>query len=181
MNEDERREFAEIARKIVYLANKARREGLLAIEEDLDTISVKSEKNTLFLKKLLSLVVDGVDNSVIRHIGETYISVDAESAFEKTCFTAIFDGVLSIQMGDNPRIVAEKLAAYTGILNSADFISELQASTGVELVREKISIGGTISADEVDEFLKTEDSSMTSSEELSSEELDALLGGKEQC
>ena len=75
MNEDERREFAEIARKIVYLANKARREGLLAIEEDLDTISVKSEKNTLFLKKLLSFVVDGVDNSVIRHIGETYISV----------------------------------------------------------------------------------------------------------
>ena len=57
-------------------------------------------------------------------------------------------------------------------MNSADFISELQASTDVELVREKISIGGTISADEVDEFLKTEDSSMTSSEEI-----DALLGG----
>lgn len=75
-------------------------------------------------------------------------------------------------MGDNPRIVAEKLAAYTGILNSADFISELQASTDMELCREKISIGGTISADEVDEFLKTEDSSMTSSEEI-----DALLGG----
>ena len=34
MNEDERREFAEIARKIVYLADKARREGLLAIEEE---------------------------------------------------------------------------------------------------------------------------------------------------
>ncbi|MCR5124986.1 MAG: hypothetical protein K6B43_07315 [Treponema sp.] len=100
MNEDERREFAEIARKIVYLANKARREGLLELEADLDTISVKSEKNTLFLKKLLSLVVDGVDNSIIRHIG------------------------------------------------------------------------GTISADEVDEYLKTEDSSMTFSEEL-----DALLGG----
>ena len=50
MNEDERREFAEIARKIVYLANKARREGLLELEADLDTISLKSEKNTLFLK-----------------------------------------------------------------------------------------------------------------------------------
>ncbi len=172
MNEDERREFAEIARKIVYLADKARREGLLELEEDFDTISVKSEKNTLFLKKLLSLVVDGVDNSIIRHVGETYISVDAKSAFEKTCFTAIFDGVLSIQMGDNPRIVAEKLAAYTGILNSTDFISELQASTDVELCREKIFSGGTISADEVDEFLKTEDSSMTSSDEI-----DALLEG----
>lgn len=66
MNEDERREFAEIARKIVYLADKARREGILELEADLDTISVKSEKNTLFLKKLLSLVVDGVDNSIIR-------------------------------------------------------------------------------------------------------------------
>jgi len=44
--------------------------------------------------------------------------------------------------------------------------------TDVELCREKIFIGGTISADEVDEFLKTEDSSTTSDEEI-----DALLGG----
>ncbi|MBR4373434.1 MAG: hypothetical protein IKP49_03650 [Treponema sp.] len=156
MNENEKREFCEIAQKIIYLSAKSRREGLLAIEEDLDTISVPGEKNTLFLKKLLSLVVNGVDASIVRWIGEKYISVDPETAFDETCFNAIFDGVLSIQMGDNPMILAEKLGAYLGILNSAEFISEMQSKTGVELVFGKISSGGTISADEIDEFLNAE-------------------------
>ena len=156
MNENEKREFCEIAQKIIYLSAKSRREGLLAIEEDLDTISVPGEKNTLFLKKLLSRVVNGVDASIVRWIGEKYISVDPETAFDETCFNEIFDGVLSIQMGDNPMILAEKLGAYLGILNSAEFISEMQSKTGVELVFGKISSGGTISADEIDEFLNAE-------------------------
>ncbi|MCR5126306.1 MAG: hypothetical protein K6B43_14110 [Treponema sp.] len=169
MNENERREFCEIAQKIICLSAKSRREGLLAIEEDLDTISVPGEKNTLFLKKLLSLVVDGVDASIVRWIGEKYISVDPETAFDETCFNEIFDGVLSIQMGDNPMILAEKLGAYLGILNSAEFISEMQSKT--DCVRNPETSGGTISADEIDELLNAEKNT------ISQDEIDALLGG----
>ena len=50
--------------------------------------------------------------------------------------------------------------------------------TDVELCREKISSGGTISADEVDELLKTENKkSDEDTPTTSEEEIDALLGG----
>ena len=127
MTEIEKSEFSTIARKIIYLDVKHRGEGLLALEEDLDEISGFGEKNTLLLKKLLSLAIDGRDASVIRQVCERYISVDAKSSFEKTCFNAILDGVLSVYETENPRILAEKLGAYTGILNSIELVPELQS------------------------------------------------------
>lgn len=59
---------AEIISKIIDLANIARREGLLALEEAVDQV------NDDFLKKGVMLIVDGTDPELVKNILETEIA-----------------------------------------------------------------------------------------------------------
>lgn len=58
----------EVIASLVHLAEKARREGLLALEDDLQN------ENDEFLKKGIQLVVDGTDPDLVRSILEIEIS-----------------------------------------------------------------------------------------------------------
>lgn len=58
----------EIIDKVIELANVARREGLLALEEAVD------EVNDEFLKKGVMLIVDGTDPEMVKNILETELS-----------------------------------------------------------------------------------------------------------
>ena len=164
---------------MVRFAEKARREGLLAMEEEAENL------NDPFLRKGIQLAVDGVDPEVVRNVLETEIDfvaerhaagqrlfqtmgtffpafgmigtliglirmlanlndpdqigsglavalittfygavmanlvclpiankLQAKSAQELLVKSLIVEGVLSIQAGDNPRIVEEKLQAF---------------------------------------------------------------------
>ncbi len=44
----------------------------------------------------------------------------------------VLTGVLSIQMGDNPWILMEKIASFTGIVESRKFIEKLHEVAGEE-------------------------------------------------
>ena len=57
-----------IINKLMAMSEKARREGLLALEEELDDIDDE------FLKKGMRLVVDGTDATIIRELMETELS-----------------------------------------------------------------------------------------------------------
>lgn len=61
-------EAGRIISMIVTFSEKARREGLLALEDDLD------ELEDDFLRKGIQLVVDGTDPEIIRHIMETELN-----------------------------------------------------------------------------------------------------------
>lgn len=171
--------FAERARQLVELAQKARREGLLALEEDAKSM------DDPFLQKGLQLVVDGTEPEVVKRVLESEIAAWEERekvgeqmvmalggycptmgimgavlglmhalgqsddpkkmakaiavAFVATLYGVGFanlvflplagklkmqrekrrllyeltlEGLLAIQTGENPRLVAEKLAAY---------------------------------------------------------------------
>lgn len=171
--------LSERARQLVELAQKARREGLLALEEDARNI------DDPFLQKGLQLVVDGTEPEVVRVALESEIAIwEEREKVGEQIFTAIggfcptmgimgavlglmhalgqsddpkkmakaiavafvatlygvgfanlvflplasklkvrlaerrllyeltLEGILSIQAGENPRLVAEKLAAY---------------------------------------------------------------------
>lgn len=58
----------QIIDKVIELANVARREGLLALEEAVD------EVNDEFLKKGVMLIVDGTDPEMVKNILETELS-----------------------------------------------------------------------------------------------------------
>jgi chemotaxis protein MotA len=176
---EEKHDVAHLIQMLVSFAEKARREGLLALEEDLTTIDDK------FLRKGMQLVIDGTDAELVRSIMETELAFIQErhhkgaSIFEtaggyaptmgivgtvmglvnvlgnlkdtdslgpaiavafiatlygigsanifflpiagklKTrsgqqvlVYEVTLEGILSVQAGDNPRIVAEKLEAF---------------------------------------------------------------------
>ncbi|MBI5876870.1 MAG: flagellar motor protein [Chloroflexi bacterium] len=63
---------AELIELLVQLADKARREGLLALESEEDRI------DSDYMRKGLRLVVDGVDSHVVREIMETDSALMAE-------------------------------------------------------------------------------------------------------
>jgi chemotaxis protein MotA len=60
---------SEVSTHFVHLSQKARREGLLALEEDIESM------NDPFTRKCLQMVVDGLDADMIRDI--MYIELDA--------------------------------------------------------------------------------------------------------
>ncbi|MDR3312142.1 MAG: motility protein A [Spirochaetaceae bacterium] len=168
-----------IIQNLVSLAEKARREGILALEEGLDDL------NDEFMKSGIRLVVDGIDGAQVRAIMENDMSqtesrhvdmlsrlnywgsigpgygmmgtvigligmlrnledksslgpnmavalvttlygslmvnwiigpfskkLGAQNASEMAVKEVIIEGVLSIQAGDNPRILAQKLLTY---------------------------------------------------------------------
>ncbi|MBN1412816.1 MAG: hypothetical protein JW969_18360 [Spirochaetales bacterium] len=67
---------------LVNWSEKARREGLLALEDDLEEI------NLLFMRKLLQLVVDGTDPEIIKGIGRRDIAV--LSFYTKRIYKALY-------------------------------------------------------------------------------------------
>ena len=105
---EKKKECVKLIASVISLAEKARRMGLLALEDDF--AHVKDP----FMKKGLQLVVDGTDPVLVRDI----LSVSMHSSnfkgvkLLKTVIT--LEGILSIQSGDNPRIVADKLSAFFG-------------------------------------------------------------------
>lgn len=176
---EEKYNATELIATLVGFAEKARREGLLALEEELSTIEDG------FLQKGMQLVIDGTDAELVRSIMETELTFiqerhhkaagifDAAGGFAPTfgiigtvmglvnvlgnlndtdslgssiatAFIATFygvssanifflpiaaklknrsarqilfhevtlEGILSVQAGDNPRIVEEKLLAF---------------------------------------------------------------------
>lgn len=120
-----------ICKEFFSLSEKARREGLLALDDDLGEGIVSSSiggKYGEFAKILLKNVVDGIDLSDIQQIGKTIASSSELSDGDNALFEMIICGVSSIQVGDNPRILAQKLAAFTGIENFNSFLTDLGAN-----------------------------------------------------
>ena len=119
---------------------------------------------------MLTYVVDGVDSTIIRQIGENFLQHDTADCFERLTLDMVLEGALSIQSGDNPLILIEILASFTGIFESAKFIEKLlkkkdeyEKNRPVSSQNENIIYadfnageeGGTISQDEIDTLLST--------------------------
>ncbi len=177
--QDEKHDVGRLIATLVSFAEKARREGLLALEEDLNAIEDK------FLRKGMQLVIDGTDAELVRSIMETELAFIQErhhkgasifeaaggyaptmgiigtvmglvhvlgnlsdtetlgpaiatafiatlygifsanilflpiagklknrSAHQVLVYEVTLEGILSVQAGDNPRIVEEKLEAF---------------------------------------------------------------------
>jgi len=91
----------EVADLLIDLTVIARRDGLKALEVVLPLIDEP------FLAQGLRLVIDGTLPELVQEILETRL-VFWEGYFETKC-QMVKTGVLSIQAGDNPRIIAQKL------------------------------------------------------------------------
>ena len=88
----------------IKLCEKSRTEGLLSLEDDIDQL----EKNNI-VTRAVQLIVDGTDPDIVSNIIGN--KIDSELSLNKMENRIITEGTLSIQSGDNPRIVEERLKA----------------------------------------------------------------------
>ena len=104
-------EFDALLERSVLISEKARREGLLAIEDILDNTKVA---NRDIFEYGLQFVVDGYDSEMIDKILSNIIKQEKDEAV--ILFKTIQkEAVLSIQAGENTRILVCKLNSYTNI------------------------------------------------------------------
>ncbi|MBP7582548.1 MAG: hypothetical protein KBA61_00855 [Spirochaetes bacterium] len=105
---DKKKESIKLMETLVVLAEKSRKMGLLVLEDDLANL-----KDT-FLKKGLQMVIDGTDPVVVRDVLRTRMLSSGLKGANLLNNVLILEGVVAIQAGDNPRIVADKLSCFLG-------------------------------------------------------------------
>lgn len=123
---EKKRECITLISKIVELSEIARREGLLAIEDILDTMT-----HPLLIKGM-ELVIDGTEPDVVKTILSNYINFGGAKGKVLLEQCLVCEGVLSIQAGDNPKVIREKLVACLGGLDSQgsknwSFLTEVES------------------------------------------------------
>ena len=97
-------------KRMIELNNLARYEGLLALEEAVIDIPLEAQEEEL--KQLIILLVDGTDPEVILGIGLSRYYSSLYTDYQALRYFIYLEGVLSIQAGDNPRILEEKLKVF---------------------------------------------------------------------
>ncbi|MBR3732593.1 MAG: hypothetical protein IKQ61_00045 [Spirochaetales bacterium] len=102
---------------IFHLAKKARREGFLALQEDMENFHPDyiSEKLIEFMQKIFSLLIDAQESEVITNIAKNYISATPFNYDETIQAILWTNGIIMIQQGTNPGITYQYLASMLGI------------------------------------------------------------------
>ena len=107
-SKEEKEKCAELIQKIISLTDKAKREGLLALEDDL------SEIKWPLLQKGVGLVVDGIDPELIRKTMEISILSGNYKGRELIERCIIAGGVILMQDIANPQLIREFLTSFIG-------------------------------------------------------------------
>ena len=149
--------------QLVSFSEKARRDGLLALEDDMD------ELNDDFLKKALQLVVDGTDPEIVRNVMQ--IDLDAMESrharsrawFESLAVLAPAFGMLGTliglvgmlkNLGGDVAIIGRGMAAalittlYGSLISNVlaiPTVNKLRGQTEEEMIVKQVMIEGTIS------------------------------------
>lgn len=87
------------AKNLMRLADRARREGLLALEEMTGTTTSE------FLKTLILLVIDGTFPDIIAETGTNIYWTKSPDGADAMVDYMYLRGMLAIQNGDNPRVL----------------------------------------------------------------------------
>lgn len=112
-SEDFVKEYHEIAERALKLAEKARREGFLVIDELIDEDKY-DQRDVMELG--LRLVVDGLDSAFVDKVLTNIINLETDNEI-KVLKTIKKEAVLSLQAGNHPRLMAVLLNSYVNIEN----------------------------------------------------------------
>ena len=94
---------------IMDFAKIATKRGLLSLEPMLDKLEDR------FLAKGLQMIADGVDPEIVSDVLQTTVLADGLKGKELLDKLIIITGVLSIQSGDTPFFVEQKLISLLGV------------------------------------------------------------------
>lgn len=108
----EREECVPLMKTLVSFAQKSRVGGLLALEDDLDKVRLSVEGSLSFFKTGMLLVIDGTDPETVVEILTFKIMAGNYKGLPLLMRCIILEGVMGIQAGENPGILAEKLLSF---------------------------------------------------------------------
>ena len=112
MNRDEFvKSYYEVIKRALAFCEKARREGLLALEEEADEAKVN---NRDVFEYGMRFVIDGIDREMIEKILSNIIAQEKNEHW-RVLKNIQMEAVLAIQAGVNPRLLASLLNSYTDI------------------------------------------------------------------
>ena len=94
--------------KMIELAYIARMKGVLALETEME------QEQSIFLKTAIGLIIDGTNPEVVEHILQNLILSDDYSGAQLLERLIMAEGILAIQSGENPNILALRLTAMLG-------------------------------------------------------------------
>lgn len=109
----------ETVKKLLRLLDVARREGILKLEE---TIFEKEYESPPLIQIGALLIIDGTDPEHVKSILENYIISSDLTNKEFLENILIYNAILAIQQGENPRCIEELLSSLFGL----DFIEEFK-------------------------------------------------------
>ena len=149
--------------QLVSFSEKARRDGLLALEDDMDQLDDD------FLKKALQLVVDGTDPEIVRNVMQIDLdNMEARHAKSRAWFDSLsvlapafgllgtligLVGMLK-NLGGNPDAIGRGMAAALITTLYGSFIAniiaiptmnKLRGQTEEEVIEKQVMIEGTLS------------------------------------
>jgi len=101
-----------VVETVFRFSEKARREGLLALEDELDVLTDD------FFKTGIRLVVDGTDAAIIRDLLTIKIEREHDYYMKKLMETAM-EGILHMQAGERTCLIGMRLASMVDIKNNA--------------------------------------------------------------
>ncbi|MDF2520338.1 MAG: AraC family transcriptional regulator [Clostridia bacterium] len=104
----EKQECLKLMDVIISLSKKAHMRGLLSLESEI------SDRFPFLLRKGIDLMLYGMEPLVLQEVLDTYISAGNYSGKELLSRLLIRNGILSIQMGEYPWVIREKLSSYFG-------------------------------------------------------------------
>jgi flagellar motor component MotA len=113
--------YYDIARHALAFSEKARREGLLALENELDQEKVN---NRDIFEYGIRFVVDGAGREIVEKILTNLVKQEKDENIH-TLKTIQKEAVLAIEEGINPRILQALLNSFTDIPLSEDQMEEL--------------------------------------------------------
>jgi flagellar motor component MotA len=112
MNNDEfEKEYNAVMKRIFFLSEKARREGLLALEALIDENKYIQRD---ILEYGLRLIVDGTDGQLVNKILTNIVELETDKE-KKVLKNIQKEAVAGIQEGYNPRLLLMLLNSYVNI------------------------------------------------------------------
>lgn len=117
MNHDEFiREYQAFAKRAIAYSEKARREGLLSLEDELESDKVNARE---IFEYGISLVIDGTEPEFIGKLLSNIIAQDTDE-YSRLLKTIQKEAALLIQSGINSRLFGMMLNSYTDLPLSDD-------------------------------------------------------------
>ncbi len=147
--------FIPLIEELIRFSDKARKEGLLSLEEELPKLKDP------FLKMGIQLIIDGTDPDLVEEILERVILFSNPSPNRALEYCIIRTGILGVQSGNNPHVLHHQLYAYIGLEYIEEYMNQIDVfPTAREIVANNNFIPLDISIEFNDLFIQMDDISI---------------------